>query len=68
MRKRYLARSGGRSADHASKPARAAPTARSTSSAPAWATSASGSSVAGEIEVNHSPERGSTVSPPTKRP
>ena len=65
MRKRYFARSAGRSSDQAPKPSRAAPTAASTSSGPAWATSASGSSVAGEIVVNHSPERGSTISPPT---
>ena len=64
MRKRYFARSAGRSSDHVPKPSRAAATAVSTSSGPAWATSASGSSVAGEIVVNHSPDRGSSVSPP----
>ena len=69
IRNRYLARSAGRSADQpSSNAARAAVTAGSTSSAPACATSASGSSVAGEMVVNRSPERGSTSSPPMNRP
>ena len=65
IRKRYFARSAGLSSDHVAKPSRAADTAASTSSGPAWATSASGSSSAGEIVVNHSPDLGSTISPPT---
>ena len=69
MRKRYFARSAGASPDQPSSNApRAAVTAASTSSAPACATSKSGSSVAGEIEPNHFPERGSTSSPPMKSP
>ena len=43
-------------------------TASATSSSPASATSKSGSSVAGEIDPNHSFVRGSTSSPPMKRP
>ena len=56
MRKRYFARSDGASfAQPSSYAPRAAVTARSTSSAPAWATSKSVSSVEGEIDSNHSP-------------
>ena len=52
MRNRYFARSAGRSADHSpSNASRAAATAASTSASPAWPTSASGSSVAGESVV-----------------
>src|SRR5512132_3750931 len=51
-----------------SKAARAAPTAASTSSAPPYATSASSSSLEGLTEGWNSPERGSTNSPPMKRP
>src|SRR4051794_6082058 len=68
IRKRYFARSEPDSAAHGLNASRAAATAASTSSGPAWATSASGSSSAGEIVVNHSPDRGSTHSPPTNRP
>ena len=69
IRKRYFARSEGASDDQPSSNApRAAWTARSTSCSFACATSASGSSVDGEIEVNHSPDFGSTNSPPMKRP
>ena len=69
IRKRYFARSDGASADQPfSNAPRAVSTARSTSSGPACATSNSGSSVAGEIDSNHSPERGSTSSPPMKSP
>jgi hypothetical protein len=69
MRNRYFARSPGASPDQPfSKASRAACTARSTSSAPAYATSASGSSVAGFTLGWNSFERGSTNSPPTKSP
>ena len=68
MRKRYLARSAPDSFDHGVNASRATATACSTSSGPACATSASGSSSAGEIVVKRSPERGSIHSPPTKRP
>ncbi len=68
IRKRYFARSLPGSADHGPNASRAAATASATSSGPAWATSASGSSSRGAIVVNSSPERGSTHSPPTKSP
>ncbi len=56
MRKRYFARSAGASfAQPSSYARRAAVTARSTSSASAWATSKRLSSVEGEIDSNHSP-------------
>ena len=67
MRKRYFARSEPGSADQPfANASRAAPTAASTSSGVAWPTSASGSSVAGEIVVYVS--LGSTHSPPMKWP
>ena len=54
IRKRYFARSDGASFDQPfSNALRAASTASSTSSSPACATSASFSSVAGEIDGNH---------------
>jgi hypothetical protein len=69
MRKRYFARSEGAISDQPSSNAeRAAPTASSTSSFPARADSNSFSSLDGEIYGNHSPERGSTSSPPMKSP
>ena len=69
IRKRYFARSDGASFDQpSSNAARAALTARPTSCVPACATSASFSSVAGEIDANHSPERGLTNFPPMKSP
>ena len=69
IRKRYLARSEGASDDQPfSKAPRAACTARSTSCSLACATSASGSSVAGELDRNHSFDFGSTSSPPMKSP
>ena len=69
IRKRYFARSDGARADQPSANAlRAASTAAPTSSALACATSASCSSDEGEIVGNHSPERGSTNSPPMKSP
>src|SRR5690349_7813469 len=68
-RYRYFARSlPGRSRQPSSKAARAAVTARSTSSSPASATTASCSSVAGLIVGKEAPERASTHSPPTQRP
>src|SRR5262249_17616114 len=54
--------------DQGVKASRAAATAASTSSGPACATSASGSSSAGEIVVKLSPPRGSIHSPPTNSP
>ena len=66
IRKRYFARSLPGSAAHGVNASRAAETASATSSGPAWATCASGSSVLGEIVVKCSPERGSSHSPPTK--
>ena len=69
MRKMYLARSEPGSVDQPfSKASRADPTARSTSSSRACATSARCSSFAGSIVEYHSPESGSTCSPPTKSP
>ena len=68
MRKSTFARSAGFQALHGSNASRAASTASSTSFGPACATSASGSSVAGETVVNHDRDRGATSSPPTKRP
>ena len=69
MRKRYFARSPGARVDQPlSSDSRAARTARSTSSAPAYATSASASSSRGETLGAYSAERGSTHSPPTKSP
>ena len=68
MRNSTFARSEGFHELHASKPSRAASTARVTSLAPAWATSASGSSLAGDTVVNHERERGETSSPPMKSP
>jgi hypothetical protein len=69
IRKRYFARSDAGSPDQPfSYACRAASTASPTSSGPACAISASGSSVAGEMVGYHSPERGSRNSPPTKSP
>jgi hypothetical protein len=67
IRKRYFARSDGAMCDQPfSNALRAAVTAVATSSGVAWPTSASGSSVAGEIVVYVS--LGSSHSPPTKWP
>ena len=67
MRKRYFARSAGEISDQPfSNASRAAATAACTSSGVACPTSASGSSVAGEIVVYVS--SGSSHSPPTKCP
>src|SRR5690349_5963938 len=67
IRNRYLARSDGAISDQPlSNALRAAATAAATSSGVAWPTSASGSSVAGEIVVYVS--AGSSHSPPTKCP
>ena len=69
MRKRYFARSAGRSSDQPLVArSRAAPTAASTSSAPGLGDLGQRLLGGREIVVNHSPERGSTISPPTKRP
>ena len=69
MRNRYFARSAGRSDDQpSSNAARAAATARSTSSGPACATSASDSSVAGEIVGNHLPRARLDVLPADEEP
>jgi len=69
IRKRYLARSEGASDDQPfSNAPRAAPTAAPTSASPAYATSASLSSVAGEIVGSHSFDFGETNSPPMKSP
>ena len=51
-----------------SNASRAESTATPTSSGPAYATSASGSSVAGLIVASYSPDCGSTHSPPMKSP
>ena len=68
IRKRYFPRSAPDMRPHAPRyAARAALTARSTSSALASATSARVSSVAGLIVLNASPEP-STNSPPMNRP
>ncbi len=68
IRYRYLPRSLGASFDHTRSYAlRAAATARSTSSALASVTSASTSSVAGEIDLNADPVP-STNSPPMNSP
>ena len=67
MRYRYFARSAGEIPDQPfSNASRAAATAWSTSSAVAWPTSASASSLEGSIVVYVS--RGSSHSPPTKWP
>src|SRR5438132_4334354 len=58
----------GRTRHERSHARRAACTARSTSSGPASATSASFSSVAGLIVAKYRPDFGSTNSPPTNRP
>ncbi len=63
-----FARSEPGSACQAVEAARAASTARPTSSGPASAISASGSSVAGEIVVKNRPLFGSTNSPSMNRP
>ena len=68
MRKRTFARSDGLRRLQVRNASRAAPTARATSFWPACATSASGSSVDGEIVVNQDRDRGETCSPPMKRP
>lgn len=68
MRNRYLARSEPGSADHFSKALRAALTARSTSSAPAWATSERTSSVEGETVLKTLPSAASVNSPSMKSP
>ena len=69
MRNRYLARSRPGSSPHERLNAlRATATALLTSSTPARATSASGSSVAGSMVVNHWPLLGATSLPPTNRP
>lgn len=68
IRKRYLARSWPGSADHFSNALRAALTARSTSSAPAWATSARTSSVEGETVLKTLPSAESVNSPSMNRP
>lgn len=68
MRKRYLARSEPGSADHFSKALRAAFTARSTSAAPAWATSARTSSEDGEMVLKTLPSAASVNSPSMKSP
>ena len=49
-----------------SSAARAAPTARSTSSGPPWATATIGSPVAGSIVSNVRPSAASTCSPPIR--
>ena len=68
MRKRTFARSDGFRRLHVRNASRAAPTASATSFWPACATSASGSSVEGEIVVNHERDFGETCLPPMKRP
>lgn len=68
MRKRYLARSEPGSADQEAKALRAALTARSTSAAPAWATSASTSSLLGETVLKTLPSAASVNSPSMKSP
>src|SRR3954470_14972103 len=68
MRNRYLARSEPGSADHFTKALRAAPTARSTSSAPARATSDRTSSVLGLTVLKTLPSAASVNSPSTKSP
>lgn len=68
IRKRYLARSAPGSADHFTNALRAAFTARSTSSAPARATSDSTSSVAGETVLKTLPSAASVNSPSMNRP
>ena len=69
MRNRYLARSRPGSVPQVVANARrAAATAWSTSCVSRLATSASGSSVAGSIVVNHWPPWGATSLPPMNRP
>ena len=68
MRNRYLARSEPGSADHFTNALRAAFTARSTSSAPAWATSDRTSSVDGETVLKTLPSAASVNSPSMNRP
>lgn len=68
MRNRYLARSEPGSADHFSKALRAAFTARSTSSEPAWATSERTSSEDGETVLKTLPSAASTNSPSMNSP
>ncbi len=68
IRKRYLARSEPGSADHFSNALRAALTARSTSSAPARATSESTSSVEGLMVLKTLPSAASVNSPSMNSP
>ncbi|CAM5691624.1 hypothetical protein SANTM175S_07061 [Streptomyces antimycoticus] len=68
MRKRYLARSEPGSADQDVNALRAALTARSTSSAPAWATSERTSSEEGERVLKTLPSPASPNSPSMNRP
>lgn len=68
IRKRYFARCAPGSADHFSKARRAAFTARSTSSEPAWAISERTSSVDGETVLKTLPSAASTNSPSMNRP
>ena len=68
IRKRYFERSDAGILDHDAYASRAAWTASATSSSPACATSARGSSSRGEIVVKYSPDLGSSQSPPTKSP
>lgn len=68
IRKRYFARSAPGSADHFSKAFRAAFTARSTSSALAWATSERTSSEDGETVLKTLPSEAGANSPSMNRP